>query len=187
MSGSKGDPAPGAPVAELFPSNAQRQELDDHLTRALALAQQRVRAGPATPDLDIEAFGRELSSFDFATRRPLPELLEWSIGVLEHGVTHQNHPRYFGLFNPGPSFPAQCADRIINSFNPQLASATTSPAAVALEAHVVRSVAQRAGFAEGAGGHFTSGGSEANYTGMLCALTRAHPAFASDGARAFPG
>jgi glutamate/tyrosine decarboxylase-like PLP-dependent enzyme len=58
---------------------------------------------------------------------------------------------------------------------------------VALEAHVIRSVAQRAGLPTGAGGHFTSGGSEANYTGMLCALTRAHPAFASDGARAFSG
>ncbi len=187
MNGSGADPALGAPDAALFPANARRQELDDYLTRALALAQQRVRAGPATPDLDVEAFSRELASFDFATRRPLAELLEWSIGLLEHGVTHQNHPRYFGLFNPAPSFPAQCADRIVNSFNPQLASSTTSPAAVALESHVIRSIAQRAGFPPGTGGHFTSGGSEANYTGMLCALTRAHPAFASDGARAFPG
>jgi len=187
MSGSDGDPMFGAPDAALFPADAQRQQVDDYLTRALALAQQRVRAGPATPDLDVDAFNRELAGFDFAAARPLSELLEWSIGVLEHGITHQNHPRYFGLFNPGPSFPAQCADRIVNSFNPQLASATTSPAAVALEAHVIRSVAQRAGFPAGTGGHFASGGSEANYTGMLCALTRAHPGFASDGARAFPG
>jgi aromatic-L-amino-acid decarboxylase len=187
MTGSDGDSSLGAPEAALFPASAQRQELDDYLTRALALAQQRVRAGPATPAIDIEAFSRELSGFDFAAGRPLTELLEWSIGVLEHGVTHQTHPRYFGLFNPAPSFPAQCADRIVSSFNPQLASSTTSPAAVALEAHVIRSVAQRVGFPAGAGGHFTSGGSEANYTGMLCALTRAHPAFAADGARAFPG
>lgn len=187
MTGSDGDRSLGAPDAALFPASAQRQELDDYLTRALALAQQRVRAGPATPTLDIEAFSRELTRFDFAAGRPLTELLEWSIGVLEHGVTHQTHPRYFGLFNPAPTFPAQCADRIVSSFNPQLASSTTSPAAVALETHVVRSIAQRAGFPPGASGHFTAGGSEANYTGMLCALTRAHPAFASDGARAFPG
>lgn len=187
MIGSGRECVISAPDAALFPASARRQELDDGLTRALALAQERVRAGPVTPALDIEAFNRELASFDFTAGRPLPELLEWSIGLLEHGVTHQTHPRYFGLFNPAPSFPAQCADRIVSSFNPQLASATTSPAAVALEAHVIRSVAQRAGFPAGAGGHFTSGGSEANYTGMLCALTRAHPAFASDGARAFPG
>jgi glutamate/tyrosine decarboxylase-like PLP-dependent enzyme len=187
MSGSGGDWSLSDPDATLFPGNAQRQEVDDYLTSALALAQQRVRAGPATPAIDIEAFHRELAGFDFAARRPLPELLEWSIGVLEHGVTHQTHPRYFGLFNPIPTFPAQCADRIVSSFNPQVASATTSPAAVALEAHVIRAVAQRAGFPPGSGGHFTSGGSEANYTGMLCALTRAHPAFASEGTRAFPG
>jgi glutamate/tyrosine decarboxylase-like PLP-dependent enzyme len=187
MTGADGDSSLGAPDAALFPASAQRQELDDYLTRALALAQQRVRTGPATPTIDIEAFSRELTSFDFAAGRPLTELLEWSIGVLEHGVTHQTHPRYFGLFNPAPTFPAQCADRIVSSFNPQLASSTTSPAAVALEAHVLRSIAQRVGFPPGAGGHFTSGGSEANYTGMLCALTRAHPAFASEGARAFPG
>lgn len=178
---------PDSPDPALFPGGAQRQEVDDYLTRALALALERVRAGPATPDIDMETFSRELAGFDFATRRPLAELLEWSVGMLEHGVTHQVHPRYFGLFNPAPTFPAQCADRIVSSFNPQLASATTSPAAVALEMHLIRSVAQRAGFPAGSGGHFTSGGSEANYTGMLCALTRAHPAFASDGARAFPG
>lgn len=187
MTSSDADHSPGAPDPALFPASAQRQELDDYLTRALTLAQQRVRAGPATPTLDIEAFNRELTSFDFAARRPLADLLGWSIAVLEHGVTHQTHPRYFGLFNPAPTFPAQCADRIVSSFNPQLASSVTSPAAVALEAHVIRSIARRAGFPPGTGGHFTSGGSEANYTGMLCALTRAHPGFAADGARAFPG
>jgi DNA modification methylase len=36
----------------------------------------------------------------------------WTIGQLEHGLVHVTHPRYFGLFNPAPTFPAQCADRI---------------------------------------------------------------------------
>ena len=61
---------------------------------------------------------------------------------MERGVTHMTHPRYFGLFNPAPTFPAQCADRIAAAFNPQLATATTSPAAVEIEAHVIRAVAQ---------------------------------------------
>ena len=180
-------PEVGGPDAALFPARGQRQQLEDHLTRALAQADERVRAGSATPTLDIDAFRRELARFDFSAPRPLARLLDWSIGALEHGLTHLTHPRYFGLFNPAPSFPAQCADRIVASFNPQVASSATSPAAVALEAHVIGSVAQRAGFPAGAGGHFTSGGSEANYTALICALTRAHPAFAADGARAFPG
>jgi glutamate/tyrosine decarboxylase-like PLP-dependent enzyme len=40
---------------------------------------------------------------------------------------------------------------------------------------------------DGATGHFANGGSEANYTALLCALTAAHPGFAADGARAFSG
>jgi glutamate/tyrosine decarboxylase-like PLP-dependent enzyme len=180
-------PAIRGPGEALFPPWPERQRIDDYLTRELARALQRVAAGSATPTLDLEAFRRELAGFDFAVPRPLTQLLDWSLGVLEHGVVHLTHPRYFGLFNPNPSFPAQCADRIVASFNPQVASSATSPAAVALEAHVIRMVAQRAGFPQQSGGHFTSGGSEANYTGLLCALTRAHPQFAADGARAFPG
>jgi aromatic-L-amino-acid/L-tryptophan decarboxylase len=187
MGDQRGHSPVAAPDAALFPARAERQRIEDHLTRALALAETRVCAGGTTPTLDMEAFRRELESFDFASRRPLQELLEWSIGLLEHGVTHQTHPRYFGLFNPAPTFPAQCADRLVAAFNPQIASSVTSPAAVALEAHVIAQVAQRAGFPAGAGGHFTSGGSEANYTAMLCALTRAHAGFAAEGARAFSG
>src|SRR5215471_6170678 len=163
MTDSHGDSLSGAPNAALFPARAERRRIDDYLTQALALADERVHAGSATPTLDIEAFRRELESFDFTNTRPLTELLDWSIQMLEHGITHLTHPRYFGLFNPSPSFPSQCADRIVGSFNPQVASSATSPAAVALEAHVINLVARRAGLPATAGGHFTSGGSEANY------------------------
>jgi len=177
----------GPPDAALFPPREERQRIDDYLTRVLAFAGSRMGAGAATPTLDIGTFRGELAGFDFAGTRPLQELLDWSVSMLEHGVTHLTHPRYFGLFNPAPTFPAQCADRLVAAFNPQVASSATSPAAVALEAHLISRVAERAGFPAGAGGHFTSGGSEANYTAMLCALTRAHPDFALVGARAFPG
>jgi len=179
---------PIAPPCEaLFPPVAERERIDDYLTRELARAQARIVQGSAMPTLAMDAFRDELARFDFAVPRPLKSLLDWSIPVLEHGIVHLTHPRYFGLFNPNPSFPAQCADRIVGSFNPQVASSATSPAAVALEAHVIRMVGRRAGFPLHSGGHFTSGGSEANYTALLCALTRAHPGFATDGARAFPG
>lgn len=173
--------------SQLFPPAVERQPIDDYLTRELARADERVAAGSTTPTLDINELRSELVALDFRTPRPLTELLEWSIRMLESGVVHPTHPRYFGLYNPKPNFPAQCADRIVGTFNPQLASATTSPGAVALEAHVIRSIARRAGLPEGAGGHFTSGGSEANFTGLLCALTRREPQYAVTGARAFSG
>ena len=171
----------------LFPPCDQRLAWDQDLGLCLAAADQRVRRGTTTPRLDRDAFAAQLAAFDFDRPVPFEDLLHWTVAQMEHGVVHMNHPRYLGLFNPAPTFPAQCADRIAATFNPQLATATTSPAAVAIEAHVARSVAHRAGLPAEAIGHFTSGGSEANETALICALTRAEPGFATGGSRAFAG
>jgi glutamate/tyrosine decarboxylase-like PLP-dependent enzyme len=173
-------------ASNLFPSSANRVRWDDLLTMNLLRANERVIEGPVTPDMNLADFRSELAAFDFRTPHPLGELLSWTIEKMEHGLVHVTHPRYFGLFNPAPTFPAQCADRIASAFNPQLATWTTSPVAVEIETHVIRAVARRAGLPEAAG-HFTSGGSEANYTALLCALNRATPEFAMKGARAFAG
>jgi glutamate/tyrosine decarboxylase-like PLP-dependent enzyme len=97
------------------------------------------------------------------------------------------HPRYFGLFNPAPSLHAELAERIVGAFNPQLATSTTSPAAIEIERHVIRSFAERAGLPTEAMGHFATGGSEANFTALVCALTQASAAFVERGAAAFDG
>src|SRR6266513_3658404 len=143
--------------------------------------------GSVTPTLDMARFRRELAGFDFPTPCPIEPLLEWTIAQLEHGVTHMTHPRYFGLFNPAAGFPSQCADRIAGAFNPQLASSGSSPAPVEIEAHLIRAIAQRAGLPAEASGHFTTGGSEANYTALVCALTRSEPRYSDEGVRAFAG
>jgi glutamate/tyrosine decarboxylase-like PLP-dependent enzyme len=178
---------PPAEGSALFPSHAERTRLDDFLTRELPRANERIVQGSVVPTFDLPAFKDELARFDFRVPRPLEELLTWSIAQMEHGIVHMTHPRYFGLFNPAPTFPAECADRVVGAFNPQLATWTTAPAAVEIEAHVIKAVALRAGLPADAAGHCTSGGSEANCTALLCALTRANSAFATDGARAFKG
>ncbi len=171
----------------LFPPTAQRRASHDRLTIELAAAEQRVAAGSVTPTIDLEAFREELAGIDFLRPRPLDDVLAWTIAQLEQGLVHVTHPRYFGLFNPGPTFPSQCADRVVAAFNPQLATSKTSPAAVEIETHVMRRLALRLGLGADAAGHFTSGGSEANYTALLCALTHAESEFAVSGARAFAG
>lgn len=171
----------------LFPTGEHRRYWDDFVTRELERVNQRIAAGPVTPVLDRAVLRRQLSEFDFRMPRPIDELLTWTIAQMEHGVVHMTHPRYFGLFNPAPTFPAQCADRISAVFNPQLATSTTSPAAIEIEAHTIQSVAQRAGLPLQAGGHFTTGGTEANFTALICALTRSSAQFAAEGARAFAG
>jgi aromatic-L-amino-acid decarboxylase len=176
-----------AHASALFPSLEDRRSWEDFLTRELSLVSARVDAGSVMPTFDLARFRRELAGFDFQAPRAMADILPWTIAQLEHGLVHVTHPRYFGLYNPAPTFQAQCADRITATFNPQLATSTTSPAAVDIESHVIRAIARRAGLPADSAGHFTSGGSEANCTAVICALTRAHPGFASEGARAFAG
>jgi glutamate/tyrosine decarboxylase-like PLP-dependent enzyme len=174
-------------IPALFPKASDRDRIGSWLTLELEASLRRVQAGPVAPTIDMQAFRAELETFDFNKPRPLADALRWTIERMEHGIVQMANPRYFGLFNPGASFPAQCADRIAATFNPQLASSASSPVPVALESHVIRAVARRAGIGEESTGHFATGGSEANYTALLCALTAAHANFSTDGVRAFAG
>jgi glutamate/tyrosine decarboxylase-like PLP-dependent enzyme len=174
-------------VPALFPDPKDRERINNWLTLELAAAHRRVQAGPVVPTIDMQQFRAELQRFDFEQPQPLEEALRWAMERLEHGIVQMSNPRYFGLFNPGANFPAQCADRLAGSFNPQLASSASSPVPVALEAHMIRAVARRAAFGADATGHFATGGSEANYTALICALTSAHPKYSADGVRAFAG
>lgn len=176
-----------SPPQSLFPDRRERERLNHWLTEKLALAEEHVVAGSVVPAIDMSKFSEELAAFDFEDARASDELLTWVVSQLERGVVHMNHPRYFGLFNPAPNFPAQLADRIAASFNPQLASSGSSPVPVAIERHLISAIGRRAGFAGECGGHFTVGGSEANFTALICALTRASPDFARDGVHAFAG
>lgn len=186
LQSNRTNPLPGASTA-LFPEASERIRIEEWLSEELQRALQRIQAGPVVPTVDMAVFRAELGAYDFEKPRPLQDLLRWTVERMEHGIVQMANPRYFGLFNPGPSFPAQCADRISGLFNPQLASSGSSPVPVELERHVVRAIARRAAFGDEATGHFATGGSEANYTALLCALTGAHPGFAADGARAFAG
>lgn len=171
----------------LFPSEREREAFENALTEALLAAKARIADGPVMPGIDRRAFREELAGFDFAEGRPLDELLSWTIARMERGIVQMTNPRYFGLFNPAPTYPAEAADRIAAAFNPQLASSASSPVPVEIEAHTIRAVGRRIGLPGNATGHFTTGGSEANFTALLCALTKAEPDFATGGARAFSG
>jgi glutamate/tyrosine decarboxylase-like PLP-dependent enzyme len=180
------DPLPGASAA-LFPAAPERLRIEEWLTDELQSALRRIQSGPVSPTIDMAAFRAELDAYDFDVPKPLDDMLRWTLERMKHGIVQMANPRYFGLFNPGPNFPAQCADRITGLFNPQLASSASSPVPVELERHVIRAIARRAALGEEAAGHFATGGSESNYTALLCALTGANPGFAAHGARAFAG
>jgi glutamate/tyrosine decarboxylase-like PLP-dependent enzyme len=108
-------------------------------------------------------------------------------GLWRHQV-HTSHARYFGLFNPNPTTMSVAADLLVAAFNPQLAAWSHTPFPCEIEQHVVRHMAARFGYdPDSTGGSFTSGGAEANHTGLLTALTHAFPSFTRDGARGLPG
>ena len=176
-----------AAVAALFPDAVTDARTHEWLTVQLAAALERIDAGSVMPTLDMARFRSELAAIDFAEPRSAETLLAWTLRQLESGTVHMTHPRYFGLFNPAPSAPAQWADRIAGAFNPQLASSGSSPAPVAIEAHVIRALAARAGMPQESAGHFTTSGSEANYTSLICALTHLNARFGEEGVRAYPG
>jgi glutamate/tyrosine decarboxylase-like PLP-dependent enzyme len=108
-------------------------------------------------------------------------------GLWRHQV-HTSHTRYYGLFNPNPTTMGIAADLLVAAFNPQMAAWSHNPMACEIEQHVVRAFARRFGYSdEDVAGSFTSGGAEANHTGLLAALCHRFPTFKKHGTRALPG
>jgi glutamate/tyrosine decarboxylase-like PLP-dependent enzyme len=80
------------------------------------------------------------------------------------------------------------ADFLVAAFNPQMAAWSHSPFACEIERHLVSAFSKKFGYPEeGASGSFTSGGAEANHTGLLAALNQSFPDYADRGSRSFTG
>ena len=174
-----------SPQRHLFPDRAERKEADSFLSVLLTDARARTVAGPVGATVPFNEALARLQAWDFGTPNRLQDILVWVVAEMADGLVHVDHPRYFGLFNPTPTFPSQCAERVSAAFNPQLATHVTSPFPVAVEAHLIRAIADRAGMAPVATGHFTNSGSEANLTAAICALTRNNPDFGELGIHSF--
>jgi glutamate/tyrosine decarboxylase-like PLP-dependent enzyme len=102
--------------------------------------------------------------------------------MLYRGIVHPNHRCHFGLFVPGVQAAGVVADTLAALLNPQLGAWWYSPAACEIETFALNGFLEKLGFdAEEAFAHFTSGGSEANATAVVLALTRHFPDYASTG------
>ncbi|MEN7343322.1 MAG: pyridoxal-dependent decarboxylase [Pseudomonadota bacterium] len=174
-------------IESLFPNRQSRAQIDAWLADVIRSARTAVSDGSVSPTIDMDQFHRQLASFDFASPVDFDDVTQWVIDSMVVGAVQMTHPRYFGLFNPAPSVASEAADAIAAAFNPQICVRSHAPVAVDIERHVIEQVASRLGYGAIADGHFTSGGSEANRTAMVCALTRAHESYAARGAMAFAG
>lgn len=140
-----------------------------------------VRERPVGPELSEEELAARVAAYDFEGPRPLPDLIEEAADLLERGSLHATHPRYFGLFVPGVTEAGVAADALAAVYNAQLGSWWHGPAAAHVERRALDFFRERIGLPPSAFGVFTTGGSEANLTGVLAGLASAFPRFEDDG------
>jgi glutamate/tyrosine decarboxylase-like PLP-dependent enzyme len=145
----------------------------------------RVRELPMTPSLSKAELEDRLARYDFARPMALDAIAADVADLLVHGSTHAVHPRYLGLYNATARAAGVVADAIAALYNPQLRAWWYAPAANEIELRTLAWLLERAGLDPAvATGAFTTGGSEANMSGVLIALTQRFPSFAEEGAAA---
>src|SRR5215475_8109063 len=122
---------------------------------------------------------------------PLPELGADALTVLDtlcsDMVTagyHVPSANYFGLMNPTPTYMAVLAEALVAALNPQLASLARSQLASKIEKETVRWIGERVGWNTAFDGTFTSGGNEANFSGLALALAAHFPQAIEEGVAA---
>jgi aromatic-L-amino-acid decarboxylase len=100
---------------------------------------------------------------------------------------HVPAANYFGLMNPTPAYIGVLAEMLVAALNPQLATLARSQLASKIELETVRWIAERVGWPTEFGGTFTSGGNEANFSGLALALAAKFPKAVDDGVASVGG
>src|SRR5437870_600107 len=88
---------------------------------------------------------------------------------------------YFGLMNPTPTYMGVLAETLVAALNPQLATLARSQLASKIELETVRWIGERVGWPGAFNGTFTSGGNEANFSGLALALAAKFQKAVDDG------
>ena len=172
----------------LLPERRDRTELLNHTSQLINDYFDQLEQLPVTPTVTSDEIGEMLATINFEQSRELRDLLDLSYTKLRDWGMNVAHPGYYGLFNPAPSFAGILADLLAAGLNPQLGAWHHQPFAVEVERKLIKYFAGRFGLPmDTAYGSFTSGGSEANTTGVLLALTRQFPDFAKKGVRGLAG
>src|SRR5438093_10634659 len=83
--------------------------------------------------------------------------------------------------NPTPTYMGVLAEALVAALNPQLATLARSQLASKIELETVRWIGERVGWPSAFNGTFTSGGNEANFSGLALALAAKFPESIDDG------
>jgi len=113
---------------------------------------------------------------------PLPEIGEDAEKVLSEVFRemvdkgfHVSSGNYFGLMNPTPTYMGVMAETLVAALNPQLATVKRSQLASKIEHETIRWIGERVGWPDDFNGTFTTGGNEANFSGLALALASKFP------------
>jgi len=88
---------------------------------------------------------------------------------------HVPSANYFGLMNPTPTYMGVLAEALVAALNPQLATLARSQLASKIEIQTLRWIGERVGWPGDFSGTFTTGGNEANFSGLALALATKFP------------
>ena len=100
---------------------------------------------------------------------------------------HVPAANYFGLMNPTPTYMGFLGDALVAGLNPQLATLARSQLASKIEVETLRWIGERVGWPGPFNGTFTSGGNEANFSGLALALAWKFPQSIEDGVATIGG
>ena len=100
---------------------------------------------------------------------------------------HVPSANYFGLMNPTPTYMGVLGELLVAGLNPQLATLARSQLASKIELETLRWIGERVGWPGEFNGTFTSGGNEANFSGMALALAAKFPGVVEDGMHSIKG
>jgi glutamate/tyrosine decarboxylase-like PLP-dependent enzyme len=117
-----------------------------------------------------------------ALKNVLPEIGEDADKVLDEVFRemvdkgfHVPSANYFGLMNPTPTYIGVMAEALVAALNPQLATVKRSQLASRIEHETIRWIGERVGWPGQFNGTFTTGGNEANFSGLALALAAKFP------------
>src|SRR6202167_4315267 len=160
----------------------------DEIRSDFTQLQSDIADGPILPTVTAEEVRTYLGSrYDFQQTLPLEEVVSDIEKMLRIWQVQVTHPRYFGLFNPSVTLASVVADTLVAMYNSQLANWRTSPAANEMERHTLAWFASRFGLPTDSIATFTSGGSEANLSAVVVALTWAFPEYGEHGLQKLSG
>lgn len=153
--------------------------IEDYLGNPTSM---NTRSRAADADADQLMVDQLMAAFDFDRPVASADALDLALRGLRDLQPHSRHPRSFGLFDAAPTTMSVIGDTLAATFNACLATREGSPFGAAAERKLIAAFGRRFGYPPGEiDGIVTSGGSEANLSALLMALSHRLPGYPEAG------